>query len=468
MYSTDVDLERETLRAVSELGDAVSRVAELAATGGLGALALADLPATVATLVRLADQVDAVATTSVGRLHRSGALPIATTRWLQQHAGQSATAATAAVGFATTLDDEFASARAAWVGGDVTRGQVRALTAGINTAIRSVSAERKDALRAKAEAALLRYAIDGATAADVARRATRVRAIVDPDGMAHDVLEIERAQFVRFTPEADGVSVRGFLSAETHAVIATALQQIVDAQHRTGALPADARIEGDDPATARMRRQRAPHLHALALRELCGRFLESGELGSHHGSVPRVLVTVDLHDLHAHFGAFVHAPGHDQPTHLGHASARRLLCDAEITAALVTGARPRCTREHCQCAQHTGLEPSLDDLLLDASRQVLYLGRAQRIVPPRLRRALEVRDQHCTGPGCRVDVSRTQAHHVQHWEDGGATDIDTLALVCNGCHHLAHEGGWILTPTPDKHPHEHGYWTWTPPPRRRP
>jgi len=468
MYSTGVDLERETLRAVSELGDAVSRVAELAATGGLGALALADLPATVATLVRLADQVDAVATTSIGRLHRSRALPIATTRWLQQYAGQSATAATAAVGLATTLDDEFTPSRTAWVSGEITRGQVRALTTGITTAIRSLAAERKDAVRAKAEAALLKYAIDGAPAADVARKATRVRAIVDPDGMAHDVLEIDRAQFLRFTQETDGVSVRGFLSAETHAVIATALQQIVDAQHRTGTLPADDRIEGDDPASARMRRLRAPRLQALALRDLCGTFLETGELGSHHGVVPRVLVTIDLHDLHAHFGAFVQAPGHDHPTHLGHESARRILCDAEITAALVTGARPRCTRGQCQCSQHTGLEPSLDDLLLDASHHVLYLGRAQRIVSPRLRRALEVRDRHCTGPGCRVDVSRTQAHHVRHWEDGGRTDFDTLALVCTGCHHLAHEGGWTVTRTPGKHPHEHGCWTWTPPPPRWP
>ena len=468
MFSIDVDLGQETLRAASDLGDALARMAELAALGGLGAIALADLPDTVATLVRLADRADAVATTSAGLLHRSGVLPIATTRWLAHQAGQSSTAAAATVALLASLDEGYADTAQAWLAGEVTRSHVRAITTGTTTAIRSVPATRKDEVRAAAEAALLRYALDGATACEVARKATRVRAIVDPDGTAHDVLEIERAQFLRFTPEADGVTVRGFLSAETHAVIATALQQIVDAQHRSGALAAEHRMEGEDPAASRMRRLRAPHLHALALRDLCGTFLETGWLGTHHGTVPRVLVTVDLHDLHARFGAFVHAPGHDEPTHVGHESTRRILCDAEVTAALATGARPRCAHEHCSCAQDAGDERALDDLLHDVARQVLYVGRSQRVVTPRLRRALEARDRHCTGPGCRVDVSRTQAHHVVHWEDGAPTDLDNLALVCSRCHHLAHEGGWTITRTPGTHPHEHGCWTWDPPPRRRP
>jgi len=35
-----------------------------------------------------------------------------------------------------------------------------------------------------------------------------------------------------------------------------------------------------------------------------------------------------------------------------------------------------------------------------------------------------------------------QAHHIKHWEHGGATDIDNLTLVCSFHHKLVHEFGW--------------------------
>ncbi len=101
------------------------------------------------------------------------------------------------------------------------------------------------------------------------------------------------------------------------------------------------------------------------------------------------------------------------------------------------------------------------------ARSVLYLGRTRRTVPPRLRRALEVRDGHCAFPDCRVDVSRTHAHHTLPWEDGGATDISNTVLLCVRHHHAVHEGGWSIAPTDGIDPHTTGCWTFTPP-RTRP
>ena len=465
MFTTDVELGRDTLAVVSELGDVVERLAETIVGGGLSAVALTDLPEVVTTLLRLADQVDAAATSATGRLHRAGTLPIATTRWLQNSAGLSATSASATLGLACSLQETYTSTASEWVSGRISRSHARAIAVGIDAVARPVAAERKAELRDAAERALLRYAADGATPADVSRKATRIRVIVDPEGMAADALEIDRAQFLRFTPDVDGVKVSGFLSAETHAVVATALQQIVDTQHRTGSLPAEQRHDGDGPASEHMRRVRAPHLRALALHHLAGTFLETGVLGTHHGVIPRALVTAHLHDLHARFGALVTAPGHDDATQVGPDSARRILCDAEVTAAIVSGARPRRASTPEDCVSE---ERWLDDLLLASAREVLYVGRAKRIVTTALRRALELRDRHCTGPGCRVDVSRCRAHHVRHWEDGGGTDLDNLALVCERCHHLVHEGSWSMTRSPDRRAHEHGCWTWSPPPPRRP
>ncbi|MBN2114118.1 MAG: HNH endonuclease, partial [Acidimicrobiia bacterium] len=64
--------------------------------------------------------------------------------------------------------------------------------------------------------------------------------------------------------------------------------------------------------------------------------------------------------------------------------------------------------------------------------------RATRIIPPALRKALELRDQHCTHPGCQVPARWCDAHHIQHWADGGKTDLSNLRLLCRKHHHDTH------------------------------
>ena len=43
----------------------------------------------------------------------------------------------------------------------------------------------------------------------------------------------------------------------------------------------------------------------------------------------------------------------------------------------------------------------------------------------------------------------TDAHHIQHWADGGETRLDSLVLLCRHHHRLVHEGGFGLRPTHD-------------------
>jgi hypothetical protein len=105
-------------------------------------------------------------------------------------------------------------------------------------------------------------------------------------------------------------------------------------------------------------------------------------------------------------------------------------------------------------------------LLAEPARTVLYPGRAHRTVPPRLRRALEARDRHCTGPGCRVEPARCHAHHIHEWALGGRTDLDNLALVCPAHHRLVHEGRWTITRPPGIDPATTGAWTFDPPDRQ--
>ncbi|MCY4397800.1 MAG: DUF222 domain-containing protein, partial [Gemmatimonadetes bacterium] len=72
---------------------------------------------------------------------------------------------------------------------------------------------------------------------------------------------------------------------------------------------------------------------------------------------------------------------------------------------------------------------------------VLDVGRRQRSVGWRLRRALDARDGGCRFPGCGSRL-RTHAHHITHWAHGGETAMNNLVLLCPFHHRAVHEGGW--------------------------
>jgi hypothetical protein len=67
------------------------------------------------------------------------------------------------------------------------------------------------------------------------------------------------------------------------------------------------------------------------------------------------------------------------------------------------------------------------------------VGRVKRLITPRLRLAMQSRDAGCRYPGCSVPPAHTDGHHVQHWHDGGATDLDNLVSLCRFHHRRHHE-----------------------------
>lgn len=79
----------------------------------------------------------------------------------------------------------------------------------------------------------------------------------------------------------------------------------------------------------------------------------------------------------------------------------------------------------------------------DSSGTALDIGRRTRSIPPAIRRALEHRDGGCRFPGCTTR-HHVDAHHIQHWADGGETSLDNLLLLCRHHHRLVHEGGYGL------------------------
>ncbi|MDP8983819.1 MAG: HNH endonuclease [Pseudomonadota bacterium] len=68
------------------------------------------------------------------------------------------------------------------------------------------------------------------------------------------------------------------------------------------------------------------------------------------------------------------------------------------------------------------------------------MGRRTRTIPPAIRRALNTRDPGCCFPGCTYRC-HLDAHHIEHWADGGATKLSNLISLCRRHHRLVHEGG---------------------------
>ena len=76
-------------------------------------------------------------------------------------------------------------------------------------------------------------------------------------------------------------------------------------------------------------------------------------------------------------------------------------------------------------------------------REILNVGRKTRTISPALRRALAARDRKCRFPGCQN--RRCDAHHLEHWADGGATALNNLVLLCRRHHRAVHEEGFSVT-----------------------
>ena len=70
----------------------------------------------------------------------------------------------------------------------------------------------------------------------------------------------------------------------------------------------------------------------------------------------------------------------------------------------------------------------------------LDLGRAHRVVPAPLRKAVELRDHECVFAGCDAPSHWCDVHHLIHWVDGGETDLDNSALLCERHHTKVHHG----------------------------
>jgi Domain of unknown function (DUF222)/HNH endonuclease len=112
----------------------------------------------------------------------------------------------------------------------------------------------------------------------------------------------------------------------------------------------------------------------------------------------------------------------------------------------------RCEIEHgpsipVETVRRLACDASLFRVFESEHGQPLDVGRKTRSIPPAIRRALNTRDGGCRFPGC-THQRYVDAHHIEHWVDGGQTKLSNLVTLCRLHHRLVHEGEITIETTP--------------------
>ena len=106
-----------------------------------------------------------------------------------------------------------------------------------------------------------------------------------------------------------------------------------------------------------------------------------------------------------------------------------------------------CVGVSAETSRRLACDAAVVEVAEDLAGRVLRTGRRTRSVPAGIRRALEIRDQHrCAFPSC-THTRFLDAHHIEHWVDGGPTELDNLVLLCRRHHTFVHEHGYRIERT---------------------
>lgn len=90
-------------------------------------------------------------------------------------------------------------------------------------------------------------------------------------------------------------------------------------------------------------------------------------------------------------------------------------------------------------------------VVLSADGTPLDVGRTQRTYAKELRRAILLRDGHCTWPGCSLRASWCEVHHITWFSRGGRTSAENALTLCAFHHHEVHRRDIAIVATDTGH-----------------
>jgi hypothetical protein len=222
-----------------------------------------------------------------------------------------------------------------------------------------------------------------------------LRHFMDPDSVLDEANESNELRFLHLSQTLDGVFyLNGRFDSESGAILQTALNALSGPPM------------SEDKRSPSQRR-------ADTLVELARQHLDRGSLPEVGGQRPHLAVTVSMATLAKQPGSPAAELEWAQPIPAD--TARRLACDAAITP-----------------------------IFLGSESNQPQAGQTTRSISGSQRKALVARDKGCRFPGCDRPADWTDAHHIQHWADGGKHSMPNLVLLCRRHHRKVHEEGWNL------------------------
>jgi hypothetical protein len=227
---------------------------------------------------------------------------------------------------------------------------------------------------------------------------------VPAEGVGKEVVELEQEQERMHEGAAqECAAVEGDVSAETctDALEGTSDDPSADSSAER---PDGRPVERAEPAESR---ESFAARRADALGRIAESFLKHGPAALSGGERHQIVVHVEAETLQE--GGAGRCELEDGPS-IPVETARRLACDSSVVT-----------------------------ILEDGEGEPLSVGRKTRSIPAALRRALKSRDRGCRFPGCG-NQRYVDAHHIQHWAEGGETKPSNLVTLCRFHHRQVHEG----------------------------
>ena len=242
------------------------------------------------------------------------------------------------------------------------------------------------------------------TAAHVERLVRAFRRCKEAEELTREARQ-QQGRSVMYRYDDDGSLVLNCrLPAEIGARVLKALEIAVDELPKPERVPAGTPVPAvvtEEPVTYSMRR-------ADALGLIAESFLAHGSIDAAGGDRHQIVVHVAAETLREKTAGCCEF---EQGTAMAAETARRLSCDASVVAII----------------ENEDGEP-------------LNVGRKTRTISAPLRRVLNARDKGCRFPGC-ANSRYIDAHHIEHWANGGETKPSNLVSLCRFHHHAVHEDG---------------------------
>jgi hypothetical protein len=266
-----------------------------------------------------------------------------------------------------------------------------------------------DILCATPEAMVAQYC-QHASFKDLRRHLDELWASIAEETELFDELGEQSLQRLELTPQGNGMwALEGTLTDTTG--------RLLDKYLKTACPPPRQEDQEVDPETGEGLLPAQANRNAEALHQLLAGYGSSPQAATRHGHTATLDLVVDIETLQGKdTGRLPLLEG--QPVSV--ARARLLACEA-------------------------GVIPSVFNY---ATGEAVELGRAMRLPNASLRRKLELEQpEGCAWHGCDRPVAWTEAHHIQHWADGGPTTAENLILLCRFHHGRIHTTGWSVEKT---------------------